>query len=326
VAKTSPPAIELRGLTKSYGPTRALDGLDLRVERGEIFGFLGPNGAGKTTTLRLLLDLIRPSAGSATILGFDCQAQGVEARRHAGYLPGELSLYGGLSGRETLEFFASLRPGTNALAFGTSLAQRLGLDLARTTAAYSKGNRQKLGLILAMMHRPEVMVLDEPTSGLDPLVQDEVAALLAEAAEEGRTTFFSSHVLSEVERMCHRVAIIRSGRLVAVEDVANLKGRSLHIIEDTFAAPVPHGAFEMAGVREVEREGRTLHLEVHSNLDALLKAIARHQVIDLRMEQPSLEQIFLAYYHENAGSSARVAETFQSRRPGDPNDRKSAAS
>jgi len=290
------PAIEFRRLAKDYGRVRALDGIDLTVERGEIFGFLGPNGAGKTTAIRCLLDLIRPTSGQALLLGFDSRRQSAEARRHVGYLPGEMKLYDTLTGGQTIDLFASLRPGGVRSDHLQGLLSRLDLDVAKSVGSYSKGNRQKLGLVLAMMHQPDVLVLDEPTSGVDPLVQEEVARLLSEGAAAGQAVFFSSHVLPEVERMCHRVAIIREGRIVAVEEVAALKGRSLHIIEVTFAAPVPPDAFRLAGVREVQRNGSTVHIEVRDNLDAALKAIARYPVIDLRTEQPSLEEIFLAYY------------------------------
>ena len=293
-------AIELRELTKDYGSVRALDAVSLRIEPGEIIGFLGPNGAGKTTAIRILFDLIRPTSGAALVLGLDCQAQSLAARGHMGYLPGEMHLYEGLTGRQTIDYFATLRQRRPDTAFVESLLTRLDFDPSRRIGAYSKGNRQKLGLILAMMHRPDVLVLDEPTSGLDPLVQDEVARLLFEVASEGRTVFFSSHVMSEVERMCHRAAFLREGRLVAVEDVAAIKGRSLHIIEVTFAEEVPPDAFLLPGTRELQRDGNMLHLEVQDGLDAVLKAIARYRVVDLRTEQPSLDQVFRAYYQEAA--------------------------
>jgi beta-exotoxin I transport system ATP-binding protein len=291
-------AIELRDLSKDYGSVRALDGVSLRVEPGEIIGFLGPNGAGKSTSIRILFDLIRPTSGSAQVLGFDCQRDSLAARQHMGYLPGEMHLYEGLTGHQTIDYFATLRQDRPAPGFVEHLVASLDLDPARRVGAYSKGNRQKLGLILAMMHQPDVLVLDEPTSGLDPLIQDEVAKLLFEFAAEGRTVFFSSHVMSEVERMCHRAAFLREGKLVAVEDVGAIKGRSLHIVEVTFTEPVPAAEFQIEGVHELQRDGNTLHLEVHNNLDAVLKAIAHHRVVDLRTEQPSLEQVFRAYYHD----------------------------
>lgn len=293
-------AIELQGLTKDYGTIRALDAVSLSVEPGEIIGFLGPNGAGKTTAIRILFDLIRPTSGSARVLGIDCQAGSLAARAHMGYLPGEMHLYEGLTGRQTIDYFATLRQHRPDSGFVDRLLSRLEFDPSRRIGAYSKGNRQKLGLILATMHRPDVLVLDEPTSGLDPLVQDEVARLLFEFAAEGRTVFFSSHVMSEVERMCHRAAFLREGRLIAVEDVAAIKGRSLHIVEVTFAEPVDEEAFRLPGTREIERDGNTIHIQVQDGIDAVLKAIARYEVVDLRTEQPSLDQVFRAYYHEDA--------------------------
>jgi ABC-2 type transport system ATP-binding protein len=302
------PAFELRSLTRDYGSLRALDDVSLSVFPGEVFGFLGPNGAGKSTAIRILFDLIRPTAGSAHVLGLDCQRDSVAARTRMGYLPGELNLYDGLTGRQTIDYFASLRNMPAGDGFVDVLIRRLGLDTSRVVSSYSKGNRQKLGLVLAMMHRPDVLVLDEPTSGLDPLVQEEVASLLAEFAAEGRTIFFSSHVLSEVERMCHRVAFLRAGKLVAVEAVSALKGRSLHMVEVTFAGPVPPTDFAIDGVTVVQSQGQTLHLEVRNNLDAALKAIARHRVVDLRTEQPSLEQVFRVYYEDTAPSESAEAE------------------
>ena len=289
-------AIELVDLEKAYGRVLALRGVNLRVEQGEIFGFLGPNGAGKSTTIRVLFDLIRPTSGRAAVLGLDCQRQGVSARQRMGYLPGELSLYESLSGEETIRYFSSLRPDRLDARFTEALIERFGFDPSRRVKEYSRGNKQKLGLILALMARPEVLVLDEPTSGLDPLVHEEVAAVLEELAGAGSTVFFSSHVLSEVERMCHRVGVLREGEIVAVEDIAELKGRSLHILEVSFAETPPPGVFVIPGVTEVQRDGNVVHLEVRSNLDAVLKAIARYQVVDLRTEQPSLERVFLAYY------------------------------
>ena len=298
------PAIELRGVSKSYNGTPALQDVSFTVKQGEIMGFLGPNGAGKTTAIRILLDLIRADHGSVSILGLDCRRDSVAVRQLIGYLPGELQLYEDMTGRQVIDYFASLRPGSVDAEYVRTLAQRLDLDTRKSVSSYSKGNKQKLGLLLALMHRPRVLLLDEPTSGLDPLVQEAVGELLEEATGDGATVFFSSHVLSEVERMCHRVAFLRAGRLVAVEEVAALKGRSLHLIEVTFRETPPASAFDIAGVREVERHGSVVHLEVREQLDGALKAIARHEVLDLRTEQPSLEQIFLTYYegaHDEPG-------------------------
>lgn len=291
----SVPAIELIGVVKNYGDVRALCGIDLTVARGQIFGFLGPNGAGKTTTIRILLDLIRPTAGTARVLGLDCQRQSVEVRRRCGYLPGELRMYENMRAGDFLDYIDSFRPEQRDPAYRDELARRMGLDLSRHIRALSKGNRQKVGLIQALMHRPELLILDEPTSGLDPLVQETVAGLLEEAVAEGRTVFFSSHVLSEVERLAHTVAIIREGRIVAVEEVAKLKARSVHVFEVTFAGPPP-ALTGLDGIREMRRDGRTVRLQVSGAVDPLIKLLARHEVVDLRTEQPSLEDVFLAYY------------------------------
>jgi ABC-2 type transport system ATP-binding protein len=290
------PAIELRGVVKDYGQVRALRGINLVVEAGQIFGFLGPNGAGKTTTIRILLDLIRPTAGTARVLGLDALQESLEVRKRVGYLPGDLRLYEGMRGHDFLDLIDSFRPEKRDPAYRRQLLERLDLDPSLTIRMLSKGNKQKMGLVQALMHCPEVLILDEPTSGLDPLVQLEVAQLLEEAVAEGRSVFFSSHVLSEVERLSHAVAIIRSGLIVAVEDIARLKGRSVHILEVTFAEPPPADLFALPGVRELRRDGNTVHVQSRDSLDAVVKAIGRHRVVDLRTEQPSLEDIFLAYY------------------------------
>ena len=291
-------AVEVVGLTKRYDSLTAVDHLDLDIGQGEVFGFLGPNGAGKTTTIRVLLDLIRPTAGRASVLGFDCQRQSLEVRRRTGYLPGDLNLYKGLTGGEVLEFFASLRPGEVEAVHLKELVDRLKLDPSKKVEAYSKGNRQKLGLIQALMHEPEVVMLDEPTSGLDPLVQHEVWLILEDVAASGRTVFFSSHVLSEGERICHRVGIIRDGGLVTVEEIDALKARALHIIEVTFGETVPEAAFAGLAVDVIQHDKNKVRLRVRDNLDAVIKLIARYPVLDLRTDQASLEEIFLAYYED----------------------------
>ena len=293
-------AVETEHLVRDFGLVRALDSLDLQIEPGQIFGFLGPNGAGKTTTIRLLLDLIRPNSGRARVLGFDCQLESLEVRRRCGYLPGELHLYDGLSGKGFLDFFASLRPGQLDVAYLRRVVEQLDLDLSKRVRAYSKGNRQKLCLVQALMYRPELLILDEPTSGLDPLIQQQVWRILQEVADEGRTVFFSSHVLSEVERICERVGIIRGGKLVAVEKVAELKERSVHVIEVTFDQPVPEDAFALPGVTLLDHNGATIRLQVRGQLDEVVKALARFPVVDLRTEQPGLEDVFLHYYEEPA--------------------------
>ena len=289
-------AIELRSVVKDYGRVRALAGINLSVEAGRIFGFLGPNGAGKTTTIRILLDLIRPTAGTAHVLSLDSQRDSVAVRRRCGYLPGDLRMYEGMKGRAFLDLIDSFRPEKRDPLFRRELLERLDLDASVPIRALSKGNKQKLGLVQALMHRPELMILDEPTSGLDPLVQQEVAKLLEEATASGRTVFFSSHVLPEVERLSHSVAIIREGRIVAVEDIARLKARAMHVLEVTFAETPPAELFALPGVDELRRDGNTVRVQVKEGLDAVVKAMAAYRVVDLHTEQPSLEDFFLAHY------------------------------
>ncbi len=290
-------AIRTEQLSKHYGDVVALDGLDLVVERGELFGFLGPNGAGKSTTIRLLLDLIRPTAGRATILGIDCQADPVGVRANVGYLPGDLRLYENLTGDEMVDFFAALRSSPVDREYVRELAGILDLNLSRRAGTLSKGNRQKLGLVLALMARPPVLLLDEPTSGLDPLMQHAVWDLLRREAARGITVFFSSHVMSEVEQVCERVAILRRGRLVAVESVAALKGRALRHVEVTFAHDVPPpGETTRDGVRELRRAGRTVEFEVAGEFQPLLDLLKGYEVLDLRTEQPTLDEVLITFY------------------------------
>src|SRR6185503_19122124 len=234
--------IETSKLTKSYGKYRGIVDVDLVVNQGEIFGFLGPNGAGKTTTIRVLLDLIRPTSGSARVFGIESSVDPVAIHRRLGYLPGEWNLYDRLSGSETIRYFANLRGGVDQ-AYVDQLVQRLDLDPSRRFREYSRGNKQKVGLITALQHRPELLILDEPTAGLDPLVQQTFNELLFEARGEGRTVFLSSHIISEVERTCDRVAIIREGRIVRLDTVEGVRSLAAHEVELRFAAPVSASAF-----------------------------------------------------------------------------------
>jgi ABC-2 type transport system ATP-binding protein len=291
-------AIALDGVTKLYGRQRSRGVLDvsLEVERGECFGFLGPNGAGKSTTIRMLLDLIRPTSGRVTVLGLDSRRQSVEIRRRSGYLPGELALYQQLTPLELFEFLGNLR-GRLDLDHVRALAKRLDLDLGRPIRALSRGNKQKVGLVQAFAGEPELLVLDEPTSGLDPLVQQTFHALVRETVEHGSTVFLSSHVLSEVQHVADRVGIIREGRIVAIEEVGALRGRSVHELEVRFAEPVPREALEgVAGVRNVHLEGSLARLLVEGPLDPLIKELAHHSVVDLTSHEPDLEDVFLSYY------------------------------
>jgi ABC-type multidrug transport system ATPase subunit len=293
-------------LTKSYGSHRGIVDMDLEVLEGEVFGFLGPNGAGKTTTIRTLLDLIRPTSGRAFIFGIDSSADPVAIHRRVGYLPGEFSLYDRLTGGQTIEYFANLRGGVDP-DYQAALVARLELDPTRRFKEYSKGNKQKVGLIVALQHRPQLLVLDEPTSGLDPLVQQSFHALVREAKAEGRTVFLSSHVLSEVESSCDRVAIIRDGRLVKIDRVEALRDMAHHQVEMRFAGPVPIGEFErLSGVSDVAADDHTLRLRVFGAIAPLVRAAARYELVDFVSREPSLEETFLAQYGQAiAGGAGR---------------------
>jgi len=311
-------AILLERMTKSYGKNRGVADLDLEVEPGCVFGFLGPNGAGKTTTIRVLLDLIRPTSGRALVFGLDSRRESMAIRRRSGYLPGELSLYGRLTGDETLRYFANLRGGADPRSVHV-LCQRLDFDAGKKVADLSTGNKRKLGLIQALMHRPELLILDEPTVGLDPLVQHEFHHLIEEAREAGQTVFLSSHVLPEVQRVCDRVAFVREGELVAVEDVAALTGRAVREVEVTFATPVSPSAFEgVDGVTNVTANGtgagpgagagaHTLRLTVSGSLDAIVKMLARYEVVTMTSREPDLEDVFLTFYGDQLGDAKRSA-------------------
>lgn len=269
----------------------------MTVVQGEIFGFLGPNGAGKTTTIRLLLDLIRPTFGRALVLGMDCNKSSLQVRQRVGYLPGELRLHQGSNGHKLIKLFASLRPRQVSNEYVRYLSQRLEVDLDTPLNRLSHGNRQKIGLVLALMPRPELLILDEPTTGLDPLIQHKVLDLLREAKSEGRTVFFSSHVLPEVEQVCDRIGIIRQGRLAAVERVQELWERRMQRMRITFAEPVPTDTFStLPGVRLLECTDRSLYLEITGEPDMVVKAAAHHHVVALESVHPSLDEIFMSYY------------------------------
>ena len=297
------PAISAGGLTKSYGRHRGIVDLDLTALSGEIFGYLGPNGAGKTTTIRLLLDYIHPTRGSVSVLGLPSHEQSRDIRRRVGYLPGELRLYSSLSGSELISYFAYLRGGV-ARARVDELARRLDCDLSREIRTLSSGNRQKLGLIQAFMSDPELLVLDEPTNGLDPLVQQTFYDLVREARSAGRTVFLSSHVLPEVERVCDRVGIVRDGRLVAIERIADLRTRAIRKLEIEFGTPIAPDAFAgVAGIRHAAIENDTLRCTVVGSMDPVMKEANRYEIRALSSVEPSLEEVFLAYYGETAGDA-----------------------
>ncbi|HXZ03206.1 MAG TPA: ABC transporter ATP-binding protein [Ktedonobacteraceae bacterium] len=290
--------IEVEGLTKSYGSERGITNVSFQVEEGEVFGFLGPNGAGKTTTIRLLMALLRADAGKALIAGLDSWEQSVEIKRLIGYLPGEPSLDPNLTGGQILEYFGNLRGGVDQ-SYLKQLIKRLDLDPSRKFRHYSSGNKRKVVLIQAFMHRPRVLILDEPTNGLDPLNQQEFNTMVKEVREEGCTVFLSSHILSEVEQTCTRVGIIREGQLVRIGGVTELKDIKHYEITITFADAVPAEAFKaLAGVEQVESlsGGHALRLAMQGGADAVIKAAAHYPVVSLTSHEPSLEDIFLRYY------------------------------
>jgi ABC-2 type transport system ATP-binding protein len=288
--------IRTEKLTKFYGSHRGIVEVDLEVDKGEVFGFLGPNGAGKTTTIRLLLDLIRPTSGKAYVFDIESSAGPVAIHRRIGYLPGEFALYDRLTGSETLEYFGNLRGGVDR-AYQASLIERFDLDPSRRFREYSKGNKQKVGLVAALQHRPELLMLDEPTSGLDPLVQQTFFATMREAVRDGATVFLSSHILNEVERSCDRVAIIRDGRLVQVDRVDALRDLAHHQVELRFAGDPPADQFRsLPGVSDVVAEDHILRLRVQGSIAPVVEAAAKAGIVDFLSREPSLEETFLAQY------------------------------
>lgn len=297
---SSTPAIKTEKLTKHYGNVEALIDLDLEVRQGEVFGYLGPNGAGKSTTIRTLLDLIRPTSGKATILGFDSHLDSIEVRKRVGYLPGDLALYEKLTGKELLHYFANLRGGVD-WGYVNRLAERLGSDLSRKIGEYSTGNRQKLGLIQAFMNRPALLILDEPSTGLDPLVQQEFHSLVSDVSDSGSTVFLSSHTLSEVERVASRVGIIRHGRLVVVERIESLKEKAIRRIDIHFNSEVPSNAFDgIPDVRSVDIDGVMAHVSFEGSVEPLLRRAMEFDVLNLSTVEADLEEIFLNYYHDDS--------------------------
>ncbi len=288
--------IKTERLTKAYGTHRGISDLDLEVEAGEIFGFLGPNGAGKTTTMRVLLDLIRPTSGRAEVFGIETTADPVAIHRRVGYLPGEFDLYDRLTGADTITYFANLRGGVDE-GYVRQLVDRLDLDPSRRFKEYSKGNKQKVGLIVALQHKPDLLILDEPTSGLDPLIQQAFFEIVRETRADGRTIFLSSHIIDEVDRTCDRVAIIREGLLVQVDRIEAIRRLAFHHVELTFAGPVEAGVFaSIEGVMDVVAEGNMVRMRVNGPSGAVIAAAAGHALIDVVSREPNLEDVFLAQY------------------------------
>ncbi|WP_298254589.1 ABC transporter ATP-binding protein [uncultured Arthrobacter sp.] len=296
---SGPAVIATAGLTKQFKDFTAVEELDLEIGRGEIFGFLGPNGAGKSTTIRMLLDQLRPSSGSARVLDLEVGPDSLEIHRRIGYIPGDLALYPKLTGTQTLQYFARLR-GNVDWSYVLELAERLEADLGKKVGDYSTGNRQKIGLIQAFMHRPELLILDEPNAGLDPLMQQTFHEMLREVRAAGRTVFLSSHTLSEVERVADRVGIIRRGKLVVVERVDELKRKAIRRLDFEFDQPVPADMFEgVAGVRDAEIDGVHARIAYEGSVNDVLQAALVHEVTNLHSRDADLEEIFLAFYRSD---------------------------
>jgi ABC-2 type transport system ATP-binding protein len=293
--------IETEKLTKYYGKHRGILDVDLEVHEGEAFGFLGPNGAGKTTTIRLLLDLIRPTSGRARVFGIETTADPGAIHRRIGYLPGEFALYDNLTGGQILTYFANLRGGVDR-RYQEELIARLDVDPSRKFREYSRGNKQKIGLVIALQHRPDLLLLDEPTAGLDPLIQQEFYGVIREAKAEGRTVFLSSHILSEVEKTCDRVAIIREGRLARVDRTDALRDLAHHTVEIVFHGERPPVEVFSAlpGVSEVVAEDHLIRMRVAGAIGPVVRTAAQYDLADFVSREPSLEEIFLAEYGRTA--------------------------
>jgi ABC-2 type transport system ATP-binding protein len=295
--------IETERLTVYYGKHRGIEDVDLSVQRGEVFGFLGPNGAGKSTTQRVLLDVIRPSTGWARIFGLDCQRHGSEIRQRVGYLPGELSLYRTMTADDFLNLLQSINGSNVELRYRRELTERLDLDPTRKMSQYSRGNKQKVGLVAAFMGKPDLLILDEPTGGLDPLVQQTVLEMVREVKEEGRTVFFSSHILPEVQVVCDRVGIIREGKIIQTSRIEALIERQFKRLSLTLRESPPPDAFAISGVTEAGRDGNTIRLEIRDHLEQVLSTALVYGVEDIDVLPVTLEETFLAFYgHQKGGS------------------------
>ena len=292
---TQDPVIVIDTLHKSYGKIQAVKGISMRVERGEIFGFLGPNGAGKTTTIRCMLDVIRPTSGTLRVLGLDAQRDKMELHRHIGYLPGDVRLPGQMTGKQIINYFSRLQ-GLKPVLLNDLLA-RFDVEIKRPLKGYSKGMRQKIGIVLAFMCDPDVLILDEPTSGLDPLLQRTFNEFLLQEQERGKTIFMSSHIMSDVEKVCQRVAVIRQGEIVTIEEVEKLRQKAGQRVTVEFGDPVSIDELShMPGVSNVTSHNHAYHFNVGGSMDALIKALSRHEVLRLQAEEAPLEEVFLQFY------------------------------
>jgi len=301
---TQEPVIVIDKLEKSYSKIRAVRGISMSVQRGEIFGFLGPNGAGKTTTIRCMLDVIRPSAGTIRIQGLDAQRDKLALHQHIGYLPGDVRLPGQMTGKQVINYFSRLQGREPVLL--NDLIARFDVEIKRPIKSYSKGMRQKIGIVLAFMCDPEVLILDEPSSGLDPLLQRVFNEFLLEEQARKKTIFMSSHIMSDVEKVCQRVAVIRNGELVTVEEVEKLRERAGQRVVVEFGDIVTEEELSrIPGVIDVSKNNRAYHLNVGGSMDPLIKAFSRHEVNRMQAEEAPLEEVFLKFYEEPEKATAR---------------------
>ncbi len=301
---TQEPVIVIDNFHKSYGKVQAVKGITMRVEQGEIFGFLGPNGAGKTTTIRCMLDVIRPTSGTLRVLGLDAQRDKMELHRHIGYLPGDVRLPGQMTGKQVINYFSRLQGLEPVLL--DDLVARFDVEMKRPLKSYSKGMRQKIGVVLAFMCDPEVLILDEPTSGLDPLLQRTFNEFLLQEQARGKTIFMSSHIMSDVEKVCQRVAVIRQGEIVTIEEVEKLRQKAGQRVTVEFGDPVSADEVaRMPGVSMVTSHNSAYHFNVSGNMDALIKALSHHEVLRLQAEEAPLEEVFLKFYEETKEAASR---------------------
>jgi ABC-2 type transport system ATP-binding protein len=303
---TLEPVIVIDNLYKSYGSVQAVKGISMSVERGEIFGFLGPNGAGKTTTIRCMLDVIRPTSGSIHVLGLDAQQNRQELHQHIGYLPGDVRLPGQMTGKQVIDYFSRLQGREPVLL--KDLVARFDVEMKRSLKGYSKGMRQKIGIVLAFMCDPDILILDEPTSGLDPLLQRTFNEFLLEEQARGKTVFMSSHIMSDVEKVCQRVAVIRRGELVTLEAVEALREKAGQRVIVEFGDPVTvEELAHIPGVSNVTRNNSAYHLNVSGTMDPMIKAFSRHEVIRLQAEEAPLEEVFLKFYEDTTAEKSSVS-------------------
>lgn len=298
------PSIVVTGLSKRYGNSEkvALSNLNISVQPGEVYGFLGPNGAGKSTAIRLLMNLIQPTSGQATILGHDVVNDSVKIKSFVGYLSSDVTMYPKMTGRQFLEYMNDLQP-AKSRKYMDELGKRLRADLDKRLSDLSRGNRQKIAIIQAFMHQPQILILDEPTSGLDPLMQEEFYKLVAEAKQRGATTFVSSHILSEVQKMCDRVGIIREGKLVTERNIGEMASEAAHTFDINFASKAPVSEIKkIKGVRIISQDGNSVTVHLHGKLNPLFVILSKHEVLSIDVRNLDLEEVFMHFYQDNGAS------------------------